>query len=108
MVYLASFRVILFESCTECLDIYGSNLSANNETLRTALDSLRNALSSSLGDKCQCAGMFAEIETTINCIDQKLNDLVLEPSPVGVPTEGSLSIDPPMQLNFAVSAPIEL
>jgi hypothetical protein len=88
--------------------MYGSNLAANNGTLRSALDSLKKALASSLGDKCQCAGMFAEIETTIDCIEQKLNDLVLEPSPVIAAAGEShlhLSGDPQIQLNFAVSTP---
>jgi hypothetical protein len=85
--------------------IYGSNLSANNETLRSALDSLRAALTSSLGDKCQCAGTFVQMETTIDRIEQKLNDLVLEPSPVVAGADESLLIESQAQLNFAVDAP---
>jgi hypothetical protein len=85
--------------------MYGSNLTANNDTLRSALDSLRKTLASSLGDKCQCAGTFAEMETIINCIEQKLNDLVLEPNPVAVPAVAEISFDPQMQLDFSVGAP---
>jgi hypothetical protein len=60
----------------------GIKISSNNESLRNALDSLRQVLTTSLGDKFQCAGTFAEIETTIGSIEQKLNDLVLDPSSI--------------------------
>lgn len=60
----------------------GIKISSNNESLRNALNSLRQVLTTSLGDKLQCSSTFAEIETTIGSIEQKLNDLVLDPSSI--------------------------
>jgi hypothetical protein len=84
----------------------GSKLSANNGSLRSALGSLREVLTSSLGDKCQCTGIFSEIESTIDRIEQKLNDLVIGPNP-GLDVVGeNLSVDAQEQFSFALEAAV--
>ena len=84
----------------------GTKLSASNSSLRNALDSLKMSLSSSLGDKFQCTDTFAQMEATISCIEQKLGDLVLDPSRVIASAEENFAVELPVHNDFQITESI--
>ena len=77
----------------------GINLSTNNSTLKTSLSSLRGVLASSLGERCDYSPI-AKMEDIVASIEQKFNDLVLEPTPATPTSVENVTVIAQTDLNF--------